>query len=253
VPWVETSSPAFVARHDAADEQDVVALLAMLERTRAGLEGALPVLPEDVAVVVHGAQAQLDVAQPPIVLARRLAHPAARRYLAGWCNPREIHLLAPRALEARASKVPGSRELLALAPATLYCELAIGASNRRLPPPYRVRTTLRWLRWAWLHGGAAAWLSGQSEHARTVVGRRLREGPKPAFPPALADAWLLGPTLVDLLAREEGESAVLDLLLDPKPGRPRAALERAFHGRPLAHTEGTWRAHLGRIARAQPD
>jgi hypothetical protein len=250
VPWVETASPAFVARHDLAEEADVVALLDLLERTRASLDGLLPVLPDDVAVVVHGSQAQLDVAQPPLVVARRLAHPAARRYVAGWCNAREIHVLAPRVLAARASNVPGSREMLALTPATLYCMLAIGASNPRLPPPYRARSTLRGLRWAWLHVGAAAWLSGQSGHARPAIARRLREGPRPPFPPGAADALLLGPTLVDLIAREEGEPALLELLLARRPGRPRQALERIFHGRRLAHTEGTWRAHLGRVASA---
>jgi hypothetical protein len=137
-----------------------------------------------------------------------------------------------------------------LAPAALYCQLAIGASNRRLPPPYRPRSTMRWLRWAWLHAGAASWLSGQSAHARPAIARRLHEGPRPAFPPALRDAFLLGGSLVDLLAREEGEQAVAELLLDPRPGRPRNALVRAFHGRALAHTEGTWRAHLSRLASA---
>jgi hypothetical protein len=252
VPWVETTSPSFVARHDAAEEADVVGLLELLEGTRMQLEGVLPVLPDDVSVVVHGAPAQLDVAQPALALVRRLSHPAARRYLVGWCGTREIHVLAPRLLTARASGVHGSREMELLAPAALYCQLAIGASNRRLPPPYRPRAVLRWLRWAWLHAGAAAWLSGQSAHARPAIARRLREGPRPAFPPALADAYLLGATLVDLLAREEGEAAVAGLVLDPRPGRPREALLRAFHGRPLVHTEGTWRAHLSRMAAVKP-
>lgn len=250
MPWVETASPAFTARHDAAEQDDVEALLGLLERTRDGLEGALPQRPEGVGVVVHGSAAQLDVAQPPLVLARRLAHPAARRYMAGWCTASEIHLLAPRLLPARASGAPGSREMLELVPATLYCRLAIGASNRRLPPPYRPRRLLRGRRWAWLSVGAASWLSGQAEHARPAIARRLREGPKPAFPPAPSDALLLGPTLVDLIAREAGERALLTLLLDPKPGRPRRALERVFDGRPLRATEGTWRALLARVSRA---
>ncbi|HEU4977405.1 MAG TPA: hypothetical protein VFT42_00775 [Solirubrobacteraceae bacterium] len=249
MPWVETASPAFTARHDAAELDDVVALLELLERTREALAGALPVRPEGIGVVVHSSPAQLDVAQPPLVLARRRAHPAARRYIAGWCTASEIHVLAPRLLAARASGAPGSREMLELVPATLYCRVAIGASNRRLPPPHRPRRLLRARRWAWLHTGAASWLSGQAEHARPAIARRLHEGPKPAFPPAAADALLLGPTLVDPLAREEGERALLSLLLDPRPGRPRQALERAFGGRALRATEGTWRAQLARIAR----
>lgn len=249
MPWVETASPAFSARHDAAEQEGAEALLLQLEATRDRLEGALAVLPSGVEVVVHGSPAQLDVAQPALVLARRLSHPAARRYLAGWCTTSELHVLAPRLLAARASHVPGSREMLELLPATLYCQLAIAASNGRLPPPYRPLRLLRWRRWAWLHLGGASWLSGQAAHARPAIARRLHEGPRPAFPPAAADALLLGPTLVDLLAREEGEQALLALLANPRPGRRRHALERAFDGRRLADTEATWRARLARIAR----
>ena len=31
-------------------------------------------------------------------------------------------------------------------------------------------------------------------------------------------------------------------------GGPREALVAAFHGRAIVHTEGTWRAHLARMA-----
>jgi hypothetical protein len=76
------------------------------------------------------------------------------------------------------------------------------------------------------------------------VARRLREGRAPSFPPGRADALLLGGTVVDLLAREEGERAVIDLL---RSG-PEDALTRAFGGRGLRHTESAWRSHLARLA-----
>jgi hypothetical protein len=64
------------------------------------------------------------------------------------------------------------------------------------------------------------------------------------------DAHLLGGTVFDLLAREEGEAACVHLACDLPRGGADEALRRAFHGRPLRHTESTWRAHLARIARS---
>src|SRR5947208_3497730 len=74
----------------------------------------------------------------------------------------------------------------------------------------RVMTAIRIrreLRWAWLLEGGARWFSGQTEHARPAIVRRLREGGRPAFPPGLRDAPLLGATVIDLLSREQGERA----------------------------------------------
>jgi hypothetical protein len=103
-------------------------------------------------------------------------------------------------------------------------------------------------RWAWLVDGIGAWLSGQTALARPAIGRRLHEGPPPVFPPKLSDAPLLGGTVIDLLAREEGEQAAVDFAVRLDPGGPRGGLVHAFHGRSLTHTEGTWRAHLARLA-----
>jgi hypothetical protein len=177
-----------------------------------------------------------------------LTAPAARRYVAGWTSSQELHMLTPAALEQRASNVPGSREMLALTPVALYARRLIGASNRDLAGR---RGPLRWsaqLRWAWMLEGAARWFSGQTEHARPAIARRLREGSQPSFPPAMKDAALLGGTLVDLLAAEEGEQAAVDLASQLDPGGPSTALRKAFPGRSLAHTEGAWRTHLSRLA-----
>ena len=105
----------------------------------------------------------------------------------------------------------------------------------------------RELRWAWLIEGAGRWYSGQSEHARTAIVRRLREGPRPAFPPSIRDAPVLGATVLDLLAAQRGERAVARLATRLHPQGPKAGLEAAF-GRRLVHAEGDWRSHLSRIA-----
>ena len=239
--WVETDSEHFTARHSELDAEGATAVLDVLEAARERLRPLLHEVPDGVSVVLHGTPAQLHVAQPLLPLAVRVTAPASRRYLVGWPGKDAVHVLAPSVLEERASAVPGSREMLMLAPAALYAQLAVRASNPRLRLGRR-------LRWAWLVLGAAQYLSGQTEHARPAVKRRMHEGPEPAFPPALRDAHLLGGTVVDLLAREEGDEAVAGLVAVAGDAPPRETLLRAFGGRGLRHTEAAWRAHLERMA-----
>jgi hypothetical protein len=248
MPWVETTSPSFSARHELEDGDDVVGVLELLEGTRERLADAFPGMPEHVSVVVHGGPVSLALAAPYLPVIRRLTAPAARRYLVGWFARREIHVLAPRALRRRASNVPGSRDMTMLAPAALYTQLVIGANNPLLPPPFRPRSFATYVRWAWLAAGAAQYFSGQTAFARPAIARRLREGGPPSFPPGIRDAYLLGGAVIDLLAREEGEMAAVRLACKLHPQGPRQALVDAFQGRRLEHTEGTWRAHLARLA-----
>ena len=243
--WLETESEHFSARHSELDAEGAAAVLAMLERARAALEGRLHERPAGVSVVLHGTAVQLHVAQPLLPFAVRLTAPASRRYIVGWPGRDSVHVLAPAVLEERASAVPGSREMLLLAPAALYAQLAIRASNPRLARARR-------LRWAWLVLGAAQYLSGQTAHARPAIRRRLYEGTEPAFPPALRDAHLLGGTVLDLLAREEGDEAVAGLVAVAGDAPVDETLQRAFHVRDPRHTEAAWRAHLARIAGREP-
>ena len=192
-------------------------------------------------------EAALDLAQPLVPVLRRLTAPAARRYVAGWFGRDEVHVLAPRVLEGRASNVPGSREMQLLAPAALYVQLVVAPRNPRLPPPFRPPVA-RALPDVGMAAGRArgSGCRGRSSTRGAIV-RRLREGPAPAFPPGLADAGLLGGTVLDLLAREEGWDAVGRLAAGAGRERGRAsALERGLRRARAAHTEGTWRAHLAR-------
>ena len=54
--------------------------------------------------------------------------------------------------------------------------------------------------------------------------------------------------MIDLLAREQGEEAAAQFACRLHPQGPRAALTKAFGGRPFVHTEGAWRSHLARMA-----
>ena len=225
-------------------------MLHSLELAREQLARHFPVTLDGLTVVLHRSTTSLWLARPLLPVAWLATAPAARRYLAGWAGPQELHLLDPAALERRASNVPGSRETLELTATALYARRVISESNEDLPrrsTPARLRAELRW---AWLLEGAARWFSGQTEYARPAIARRLREGGRPSFPPGLRDALLLGGTVIDLLAREQGDRAAAELACRLDPEGPRRALAGAFGGRPLGRTEEAWRTHLNRIAAA---
>jgi len=245
--WLETASDTFVARHDERDAPDVERVLRQLEYARSRLDERFPERVAELAVVMHGSAAQLDAAEPWLPLQRRLTAPAGRRYLVGWAAERELHVLAPRLLAQRASNVEGSLELLMLAPAALLARRYVAANHPGMPPPFGPRSFGRWMRWAWLLEGAAQFFSGQVRHVRPAVTRRLRESAPPAFPPGRRDAALLGGTVFDLLARQEGERACVALACGPHRDGPGGALGRAFEGRPIRHTEAAWRSHLVRL------
>lgn len=252
--WVESVSASFTARHDSAAADDAHRVLQSLERARAHLEALFPRVPHELTVVLHGGPAGLIFTNPLLPVAWLATAPAARRYIAGWAGRRELHLLEPARLRDRASNVSGSVEMLELSAACLYARRVIISSNKDLAPVMPALRVRRALRWAWLLEGGARWFSGQTEHARPAIARRLREGASPSFPPSPRDAALLGGTVIDLLARESPahpERAAARFVSRLHPEGPRAALAEAFGGRSVAHTEAAWRSHLARLAAAQ--
>jgi hypothetical protein len=226
-------------------------VLSRLEAFRAELDEIFDTTPAEVAVIIHPGPVHLALAHPWLPVARWFAAPASRRYFAGWFTNGEIHVLAPYALEERASTVRGSREALALSPQHEYAHLVVAANNGHLPPPFNPRSFRRYLRWAWLAEGAAAYFSGQVRHLRPALVRRLAEGPRPKFPPSTRDAFLLGGTVFGLLERGDGRAACRRLAERLDPEGPRAAIERAF-ARPVKEVEVDWREYLDEIASERP-
>jgi hypothetical protein len=243
VPWVESNSLSFSARHDSSQSDEAKRVLEALERFRDDVHGLFDRTPDEVAVVLHPRSAALTLAHPWLPLARMVAAPASRRYFAGWFSETGIHVLAPPALEQRASAVPGSREALLLSPQHEYAHIVIGANNPTLPPPFSIASFRSYVRWAWLCEGAATWLAGQTPHLRAAIVRRLREGGRPVFPPAPRDAMLLGGTIFVLLERLEGPAAAAWLATSPLDAGPRALIAEAF-GRQTPSVERDWRAGL---------
>jgi len=250
VSWTETSSASFTARHEAAHAHHAEDLLDDLERFRDELGSDFETLPAGISVVIHPRPIELALAQPWLPLARLAVAPASRRYMASWFSERELHVLAPGALEERSSGLAGSREALLLSPLHEYAHVVVGANNRSLPPPFTPRSFRRYLRSAWLCEGAATYLSGQSPYLRAAVGRRLGEGPPPAFPPTARDAPLLGSTVFDLLERERGRHACVELATRRADGDDRQLVELAF-GRSAAAVERDWRRALTDFAAAR--
>jgi hypothetical protein len=243
VAWVESHSLSFSARHDSSQAGEANRVLDALEHQRDELGLLFEHAPGEVAVILHPRSAALTLAQPWLPLARMVAAPASRRYFAGWFSEREIHVLAPPALERRASSVPGSREALLLTPQHEYAHVVVGANNADLPPPFSIASFRSYVRWAWLCEGAAAWLSGQTDHLRPAIVRRLREGGRPDFPPAPRDAMLLGGTVFALLERLRGPEAAAGLARSPLDGGPLELLTEAF-GWHTGSIERDWRAEL---------
>jgi len=248
VPWVETPSLSFTARHDASQADDALAVLEDLEGYRARLEGLFSRVPGNVTVVLHDSPFQLWLAHPMLALTRRLGSRAARRYMVGWYRSGEVHTLSAPALRDL-SAGPDSEQALLLTPRRAYTALVIGTNNPLLPPPSRPGALLRVAREAWLLDGAAQHFCGQVAFMRAAIATRLRESGVP-FPPGMRDAGLIGGTVFDLLERERGERACVRLATHPAAS-PRAALESAF-GRPLAETAAAWREHLARLATPAP-
>jgi hypothetical protein len=243
MPWVETTSPSFVARHESAQAGEAGQVLGDLEEFRASLEGLFESVPRGVSVVMHPRPLMLALAAPWLPLARVVSAPAGRRYFAGWFKREEIHVLAPAALEQRASGVPGSREALLRSPRHEYAHIVLGANNESLPPPFGLRTFRRYVRMAWLCEGAASWLAGQVPHLRAAIARRLREGGRPAFPPAARDALVLGGTVFAMLEKEAGPRACAELARAPESTDSARAIAAAF-GRPVASVARGWVDYL---------
>ena len=210
--WVETTSLSFTARHEAAQADDAIAVLEALEEHRDALEELFPRVPGNVTVVLHDSPLQLGLAQPYLPVARRLASPRGRRYMAGWFAAGEVHTLSPAVLRALAAG-PDSLERAAAhaRSAPTRCSWS-GENNPLLPPPFRPgsvpapaapRLAGRGSRPVLLGPGAA------SARRRSRCGC-ARDGVD--FPPGVrATRGILAGALFDLLARERGAAACVRL------------------------------------------
>lgn len=242
MPWTETESLSFTARHEEGDEECAERTLDELEELRLRLEERFDDAPGDITVVIHPSSGWLSAAHPFLPAARLAAAPAVRRYLAGWAMSGEVHVLNDAALERRAAGEDSLRALHGTA-ARLYTQLTLAARNESIPPPWSPGAFVRYLRWAWMIEGGAQYFAGQTALFRPAVGRRLAESGRPSFPPSARDAIVLGGTVFDLLDREVGRHACEILVSRLRKEGAEHALELTF-GADLGAIEAAWRKHL---------
>ena len=242
MPWVETESLSFTARHEEADEDSAQRTLDALEDLRLKLEERFDEAPDDVTLVIHPAPAWLAAAHPFLPAARLAAAPAGRRYLAGWPMASELHVLNDAYLERRAAGDDSTAALRGTAE-RLYAQLVLGANTEGLPPPWGLRRFARYLRWAWLVEGGAQYFADQVPLFRAAVQTRMRTGEQPDFPPSARDAIILGGTVFDLLDRIRGREACSILVSRLRREGAGRAIELAFD-EPFAEVEHEWRRYL---------
>lgn len=245
--WVESSSKHFKARHNSQETAGALAVLAQLEQARERLNPLFPESPGGITVVLHPAGQLLWLAHPQLLLLRQLTAREARRYLTGWFTSNELHLLAPRALRGRAGS-DASERALELAPTYQYARLLVGVNNGWLPPPFNPATVLRLWRTNWLLEGAAQHLSGQVEHLSAAIRLRLRSGIEPQLPLAAKDVPLFAGTLFELLQKERGMNACLELC-STQPIGAGAMLENAFD-MDLTQITKLWQAYMAELIQA---
>jgi hypothetical protein len=250
MPWTQTESLSFIARHEEGDEESAERTLDELEDLRLRLEERFEDVPGEVTVVIHPNGGWLAAAHPFLPAARLAATPAGRRYLAGWAMAKELHVLNDAALERRAGGPDSLRALRGTA-GRLYAQIVLAANNGRTPPPWGPARFVRYVRWAWLIEGGAQYFAGQVPLFRPAVSRRLGEGGPPGFPPAARDAIILGGTVFDLLDRSVGRSACELLVSRLRRDGPGRALEIAF-GVDVGVIERAWRDHLQALATRSP-
>ena len=227
MPWSESSSAHFEARHEASDERGAAGVLELLESTRRVARPRLSADPRggrrrDARRDALRSRSRRRCCRSPGPRATRprgATSPAGARAARCTCSPRA-------ALERRASAVPDSRDMLMLTPAALYAQLVVATNNRRLPPPLRPRTCA---------GRGSCGARPRTSRARRCSRVRRSRGAcartrAPRFPPTLRDAALLGGTIFDLLERERGAAAAVSLAFTRPEGSPARALEHAFSG-----------------------
>ena len=250
MPWVETRSISFTARHDSGDAAFAEKTLDRMEELRLRLEEVFDEVPGEITIVVHTNPALLAMAHPFLPAARWSAAPAGRRYLAGWAMAAELHVLNDLHMERRAAG-EDSHEALRGTAERLYAQLVIAANNPALPPSWTPRRFARYLAWAWLVEGASQYFARQTGFYRPAVIRRLRESARPSFPPSRRDAVILGGTIFDLLEAERGPDACRRLALELLPGGALPTMEAAFEA-PADEIEEVWRAYLREVNRPSP-
>ena len=232
--WTESASSSFACRHSSAAPATPRVFSTCSSARANGSPRASRSSTTEITVVLHDSPHALALSNPLLPAIWGLTAKPARRYVAGWVGRHELHVLSPRALRERASRVSGSFEMLALAPGIAVRQ----ARDRGVPtascsgrgcPSRSGRSCAGPGWWRAPHAGSPA----RAGTARSVVGQYLRAGHRPQFPPSARDA--------PLLAAE----------LDRIAGRAARATQRSRDWRGRLHTGGPRCRSAERVSRTR--
>ena len=87
MPWTETPSLSFTARHESSEADAVLAVLESLEAHRTRLQQLFEIVPTGITLVLHDSPLQLALAQPFFPLARRMTAPDVGTRSGIECGP----------------------------------------------------------------------------------------------------------------------------------------------------------------------
>jgi hypothetical protein len=241
--WTESSSNLFRVRFDDDSRTEVEELIHVLETVAARLEAHGLLLPDHPTIVVHPTAFSLGMAQPAFLAAQSLTENNGRRYLASWASGSTLHLIAPTRLMRRTGGHISARDALERQPACGLAHLALGHAN----PGLILQRTLRRRAWFWLAWGAGQALVGQVPMLASTIAVRRRERRHLQLPPPARDAVALGGSLVELVLRDRGLTALVRLLRDPLPASPEDWIHKALPGLGSTEREIRWRMLLDEL------
>ncbi len=241
--WTESSSNLFRVRFDDDARTEVEELVHVLETVAARLDAHGLRLPPHPTIVVHPTGLSLGLAQPGYFAAQSLTEAVGRRYLASWSVGSTLHLVVPHRLLRNGRGQVTMREALERAPSCGLAHLALGHTN----PALSLQRTLRNRSWFWLAWGAGQTLVGQVPLLATSIAIRRRERRAMTIPPPMRDAVVLGGSLVELVLRERGLTALVQLLREPLPPTPQAWIGQALPGLGPTERDVRWRMLLDEL------
>ncbi|MBJ7470908.1 MAG: hypothetical protein JHD16_06375 [Solirubrobacteraceae bacterium] len=245
--WTESSSTRFRVRFDDEARTEVEELVHVLETVAARLEAHGLVIPDHPTIVVHPTAFSLGMAQPAFLVAQSFTESNGRRYLASWTAGSTLHLIAPQRLTRGTEGHISMRDALERAPACGLAHLALGNVN----PALSLHRAVRKRAWFWLAWGAGQTLVGQVPMLASTIAARRRERRALVMPPHARDAVALGGSIVELVLRERGLTALVRLLREPLPSRPQDWLHHALPGLGATERDVHWRMLLDELDEAR--
>lgn len=245
--WTESSSSRFRVRFDDESRVEVEEVVHYLETLAAKLEAHGLVLPEHPTIVVHPTAFSLSLAQPAFLAAQSFTESNGRRYLASWTAGSTVHLIAPSRLARGTETHISMRDALERAPAVGLAHLALGHVN----PALSLHRVVRKRAWFWLAWGAGQALVGQVPMLASTIAARRRERRALQLPPPPRDAVALGGSIVELVRRERGLTALVKMLIAPLPQRPEDWLHHALPGIGATERDVQWRMLLEELNEAR--